>query len=240
MTDILFGYDHLLIRAAYRTPDLHRHLLCHLIVSLQGDVTCMANGDKFTASGLFIGSDVEHTVYTERGELLLFLFDKTSDFVRQIEKNYLKGKSYAVMEPGLVDKIRQKVLRENGDLKKLDRELPGLCGIDQGNGEAMDERVRSALGFLKELDTVPEDAMKRMAELVCLSESRLSHLFKQDTGIALGRYLALEKMRKGYLHFAATGNITDAALRAGFDSPSHFAATCKRMFGISFSEFVKS
>ena len=100
MTDILFGYDHLLIRAAYRTPDLHRHLLCHLIVSMQGDVTCMADGDKFTASGLFIGSDVEHTVYTERGELLLFLFDKTSDFVRQIEKNYLKGKSYVVMELG--------------------------------------------------------------------------------------------------------------------------------------------
>ena len=49
----------------------------------------------------------------------------------------------------------------------------------------------------------------------------------------------MDKMRKGYIHFQKYGNITEASMRAGFDSPSHFAATCKRMFGISFSEFVK-
>lgn len=33
---------------------------------------------------------------------------------------------------------------------------------------------------------------------------------------------------------------SDAALTAGFDSPSHLAATCKRMFGISMTDFFKS
>jgi len=65
-------------------------------------------------------------------------------------------------------------------------------------------------------------------------------LFKENVGISLHRYLAMDKMRKGYIHFQKYGSITEASMRAGFDSPSHFAATCKRMFGISFSEFIKS
>ena len=68
----------------------------------------------------------------------------------------------------------------------------------------------------------------------CLSQSRLSHLFKESVGISLHRYLAWEKMRKGYVNYRKYGSITEAAMRAGFDSPSHFAATCKRMFGLSF------
>ena len=49
-----------------------------------------------------------------------------------------------------------------------------------------------------------------------------------------------DDMKKGYIYYRKYGNVTDAAMRAGFDSPSHFAATCKRMFGISFSEIMKS
>lgn len=30
MTDILFEYDHMLIRSEYRTPDIHSHLAVHL------------------------------------------------------------------------------------------------------------------------------------------------------------------------------------------------------------------
>jgi AraC-like DNA-binding protein len=90
------------------------------------------------------------------------------------------------------------------------------------------------------MDEIPENAVPLLCQKVYLSQSRLSHLFKEVTGISLSRYLAMEKMRKGYIHFQKHGNITEAAMHAGFDSPSHFAATCKRMFGISFSEFIKS
>jgi len=34
-------------------------------------------------------------------------------------------------------------------------------------------------------------------------------------------------------------NITTASLHAGFNSSSHYAATCKKMFGITCSDFIK-
>ena len=86
----------------------------------------------------------------------------------------------------------------------------------------------------------PGDIMKKLCDISCLSQSRLSHLFTQNMGMSLHRYLSFDKMRKGYTNFLSTGNITQAALDSGFDTPSHFAATCKRMFGLSFSEFQKS
>ena len=38
MTNAVFEYDHILMRAEYRTPDPHRHLAVHLILGLDGAV----------------------------------------------------------------------------------------------------------------------------------------------------------------------------------------------------------
>lgn len=52
MTDILFEYDHILIRSEYRTPEKHSHLAAHLIVSLGDILTCEVFGEKFHADGV--------------------------------------------------------------------------------------------------------------------------------------------------------------------------------------------
>ena len=113
-------------------------------------------------------------------------------------------------------------------------------GLEKSNERKLDERVSEVLTILRETEEVPENAVDFLCDKVFLSKSRLSHLFKENIGISLSRYLAWEKMRKGYILFRKYGNITDAAVMAGFDSPSHFAATCKRMFGLSFSDYTKS
>jgi AraC-like DNA-binding protein len=46
-------------------------------------------------------------------------------------------------------------------------------------------------------------------------------------------------MRKAYTYIASGDNITDASIKAGFSSSSHFANVCKRMFGITFTAFLK-
>ncbi|WP_216857302.1 helix-turn-helix domain-containing protein [Paenibacillus tritici] len=49
----------------------------------------------------------------------------------------------------------------------------------------------------------------------------MSHLFKENTGISLSGYMVLHKLQKAtYLIFEGL-SITDAAMAAGFDSPSH-------------------
>ena len=240
MTDILFEYDHILIRSEYRTPDIHKHLAAHIVFGIKDELTCIVGADTFKCRGAFIASDVEHTIYAETGDMLLFLLDTTSEMARIVSENYLHSNDYAMMEKATVDMMADIWKKCSDDLKEADQRLLEVCGIYKGVKPATDERIQKVLSYLEGSDTIPTDIMGQLCSEASLSESRLSHLFKEQMGIALGRYLALEKMKKGYLHYCNTRNITEAALNAGFDSPSHFAATCKRMFGISFSEFVKS
>lgn len=47
MTDILFEYDHILIRSEYRTPDIHKHLAAHIVFGIKGELTCVVGEDTF-------------------------------------------------------------------------------------------------------------------------------------------------------------------------------------------------
>lgn len=47
MTDILFEYDHILIRSEYRTPDIHKHLAAHMVFGIKDELTCVVGEDTF-------------------------------------------------------------------------------------------------------------------------------------------------------------------------------------------------
>lgn len=237
MTSTVFGYDHIMMRAEYRTPDPHSHLAVHFIAGLDGPVHCVVSGDSFDADAVFIASDVVHTAYAETGDMLVFLFDTAGSIAEEAQKQYLCGRPYFCGDKETVEKLRE--IWKNNPPAQADSLITQLLGLDTVENTLRDERISQVLEYLRSLDEVPEDITAQLCAKVCLSPSRLSHLFKENVGISLHRYLAMDKMRKGYIHFQKYGNITEASMRAGFDSPSHFAATCKRMFGISFSEFVK-
>ena len=183
-------------------------------------------------------SDMKHTAYAESGDMLVFLFDAAGSIAKEAERKYLCGKTYCCISDKTAIQIRE-ICRENTPADS-DRLITRLLGLDTSGNMPRDERIKEVLEYFRELDEIPEDITAQLCARVCLSPSRLSHLFKENVGISLHLYLAMDKMRKGYIYFQKYGSITEASMRAGFDSPSHFAATCKRMFGISFSEFIKS
>lgn len=238
MTSTVFGYDHIMMCAKYRTPDPHNHLAVHFIAGLDGPVHCVVLGDSFDADAVFIASDVLHTAYAESGDMLVFLFDAAGNIAKEAEKKYLCGKPYCCVSSETAAQLRE-IWHSNAPAES-DRLITQTLGLDTVSSQPRDKRISEVLEYLRSLDEIPEDITAQLCGKVCLSAGRLSHLFKENVGISLHRYLAMDKMRKGYIHYLKYGNITEASMRAGFDSPSHFAATCKRMFGISFSEFIKS
>lgn len=169
---------------------------------------------------------------------MVFLFDAAGSIAKAAERKYLRGNTYCCIPAEIVVQIR-KIFCENA-FEDCDRLIIRLLGLDISENLPRDERIIEALEYIRSLGEIPDDITAQICKRVCLSPSRLSHLFSENVGISLHRYLAMDKMRKGYIHFQKYGSITEASMRAGFDSPSHFAATCKRMFGISFSEFIKS
>ncbi len=81
--------------------------------------------------------------------------------------------------------------------------------------------------------------ISNFADKVALSFSRLSHLFKEQIGIPLKSYILLHQMERAFQELLTGKSVTGATLPAGFDSPSHFAGTVKRMMGMPVSLSLK-
>ncbi|WP_434282382.1 helix-turn-helix domain-containing protein [Clostridium botulinum] len=124
--------------------------------------------------------------------------------------------------------------------KTLDVILLRQCGIDNSYNQRYEERVEEILYYISGLKTIKHSIVDDLSNHIYVSKSRLSHLFREQTGMTLHSYLAFEKLRKTYKYFCEGMNITESCILAGFDSSSHCASTCKRMFGISLRDVYKT
>ena len=127
MISTVFGYDHIMMCAKYRTPDPHNHLAVHFIAGLDGPVHCIVSDDSFDADAVFIASDVVHTAYAESGDMLVFLFDAAGNIAKEAEKKYLCGKPYCCVDTETTVQLRE-IWRSNSpdDSDKLITQLMGL------------------------------------------------------------------------------------------------------------------
>jgi AraC family transcriptional regulator of arabinose operon len=102
-----------------------------------------------------------------------------------------------------------------------------------------DSRVEQVLHILsqKMKDSIRIDDL---AKTVCLSPSRLSHLFKQETGESILETLNRMRLRQAALFLEHTDRTaTEAALDVGFQNYNHFAELFRKQYGIS-PRFYKS
>ncbi|MFZ6744740.1 helix-turn-helix transcriptional regulator [Undibacterium sp. JH2W] len=75
-----------------------------------------------------------------------------------------------------------------------------------------------------------------LARLVHLSESRFTHLFRQQTGMSLSRYLLWSRMVDAVAAVAQGNNMTAAAHASGFADLAHMSRTFRSMMGVAPSE----
>lgn len=107
-----------------------------------------------------------------------------------------------------------------------------------------DARIAALLDRLRAL---PEKrvTLRKLAEEAGLSESRLTHLFKQQTGVPIRRYLLWLRLNDAMDKAMAGATLTEAAHMAGFSDSAHLSRTCQEMFGINpfavvrYSQFVQ-
>jgi len=101
-----------------------------------------------------------------------------------------------------------------------------------------DPRINKALDWIAAHPGVaPTGAL--LAETVHLSESRFTHLFRQQTGLSLSRYLLWLRLFEGVAAVARGDNMTSAAHRAGFADLAHMSRTFRSTFGVVPSELHK-
>lgn len=235
MTEIYLAEDHLLLETGYYDPQMHSHSAAHVLVGLHGDMRVITENETILCRGALLPSGTAHTVDSFGNPLLVFLFDVTSTVSEQIQR-------MAALERGTAERIAlsyRTLAAENpaDGYETFFMEVMALLKMKGYGSRITDERIIHAARFAKE-HLQDEVTAGEAAEAACLSESRFSHLFREQAGIAFSSWLVYRKLFDTYIKIAEGASITDASLAAGFSTPSHFATTNKRMFGITASDLT--
>ena len=86
-----------------------------------------------------------------------------------------------------------------------------------------------------------EISIERLAELVELSSSHFSHVFKETTGMTPLQFVTRQRITRAQQLIRETSrSLIDVGLEVGYTSPSHFAQVFRRVVGVTPTEFRSS
>lgn len=226
-----------MICAEYADPELHRHSAAHIMISLEGVLEVVLSEKTVRCEGILIPSGLPHTANSYGKQVLVFLFDNTTDVSGQID-------TIRTITNDDVMKIR-KAFRDLGsgdrfpsDYKAFIRSVFAQSGICEAGTAITDTRILNALAYIRSglRETITRT---EVAAHVCLSPGRFSHLFREQVGMTFAAYLVYRRVIQTYTDIINGNSVTEAALDAGFSSSAHFAEVNKRMFGLSASAIKK-
>ena len=107
-------------------------------------------------------------------------------------------------------------------------------------GTIQDRRVRAVIDFMN-ANIHRRIPLTELAEVVNLSTSHLSHLFRSETRVPPGEYLSRLRVEKAR-HLLATSFLSVKQIMAtvGYNSKSHFVRRFRKSCGLAPSKYRKS
>ena len=238
---IKFGRNFMAISNSIEA-DCHKHWLLQMFLGSQKELNIEVNGQHIPCGAILVNLDTPHTFNTEGETHFTILIDPTTEFGCVMSRLLMDQPFYVFPHEQTV--VMQRIFKNVLVQKSHDAILSFIQSITfqfaYSNMENFDDRVTKVLKLLN--DCVHEDEfhqIKYFSKKTGLSESRIAHLFKEETGIPLKSYIVLHKLHRAYESIFNGENITTAALNAGFDSPSHLAYTNKMMTGMSATNIIR-
>lgn len=217
----------------------HSHYVLQIFLSFDEPLQLKVGNTCINGKCVIVNYNVPHSVSGNGKAKLSILIEPTSGFakelIKKIDGNYL-------IHDNNIERIQQKAaaLIDTDDKQQyinFINDFAEYLGVKR-NSKVLDKRITELLEILQNCDCY-DHTIENFAKSVCLSPSRLSHLFREQIGVPLKSYILFHQLEKAFTALLGGTNITDAAMLAGFDSPSHFAATVKKWMGMPVSASIK-
>lgn len=219
----------------------HSHYAVQLTLGLNHPFLLVSEGREELCRTAVIQSNQIHTMSGRETDFVFVLAEPLSPagvFIHNVRTDTFGGDSIfpenILRTAGcLIDQFNGETPTDN-----LVSELLKLLGMEESPPRAGDRRVADIMHYIRDhiesSFTVPS-----LAKRVGLSESRLQHLFREHAGLPLTRYILWERIKTVVQIAGGGGDLTTAAVTAGFSDAAHLSRTFKDMFGLNPSKILK-
>lgn len=212
----------------------HRHHAVQVGVTLEGSMRVGLGSDASSAepcAAFAVGSDTPHLVLSEGSRMMLAWSERSG-----IGTANLGLKTWA--SPDLSRPLQSLVAALPATLDcpgahRLALDLLRHLAAEESTLR-LDSRVEAVAQIARSQVLSPRP-IADLARQVGLSPSRLRHLFRQQMGLSLQRYLLWQRLFRA-LEYASGQTLTEAAHAAGFADSAHLARVFRETFGFRPSE----
>jgi AraC-like DNA-binding protein len=234
-----------LLLGRYINTAPHRHFTGAVTVSLEGPIRyrTIDSGRWIETRGMVARPNACFELDTGDALVMNFQIDPEKADVAALDA--LPFGMYEVMalpdhvlDP-LIDTLRAMAHspRVNGHAMR-NATLHAICQ-EPRKPRSFDPRIARVLLLLKQ--TFPDAPTSgELAAQVGLSEGRLIHLFGEQLGVPLRRYVLALRLRHVLFGLAMGHNLTDSAHEAGFCDSAHFTRVYREMYGMPPSKILRS
>ena len=134
-----------------------------------------------------------------------------------------------------VDKIREKLKREQGENRRQDEEKILSLNLKPGDKS---KYVMEAIAYISSHYSESNISVGTIAESLGISEGHLSHLFKKETDYTVMSYITRYRVRAAMkLLNNCRYKVYEVAEMVGYRDITYFSSTFKKIAGVSPSEY---
>lgn len=223
--------------------DVHSHHFIQVTIGVDKGFKLTVAHDTYYEKIMLVNHDVPHRLEGLDDNQLIVLIDPESPIGIMIKQKYLVEQSVMSLNHNFkqltMNLYNKKQLTYNQMEQQIEKLFVSLIG-DTFEHELLhfDQRIQKAQAMLK--NTSEPITYQQLVTSVFLSESRLSHLFTEQIGISIKRFMLWQKLLNSLKQIMRGHNFTESAHIGGFADASHLSRTFKRMFGVTLSDVFKN
>jgi methylphosphotriester-DNA--protein-cysteine methyltransferase len=225
------------------TTNLHASHSVKILMALEGSFRVRAGSKPWAqVRSIVIGSEVPHAFESNGAPVAIFWIHPEAFFA--LGRGRRLSTATAPLPAALEASVRVPLRRHGelgGDPGELDAIAAGLVRGLRSDAvvSRLDPRVARVIDILSHLDSDPSSGPNAgppdhgaLAARVNLSPTRLTHLFRQETGISLRNYQLWNRGRSALARIDPTRSLTALAHDTGFADGAHLSRTSRRMLGV--------
>ena len=223
---------------------MHSHYVLEIYIALESSFHMDFGKGSNKYQSIIINSNVPHRFSADNGTCALILINPNHNLANKLLNNILIGDSFKKLDLIPFQDILLKFSSFHGQPITCDYAGQLVAGLLKGLTKdfskisRVDPRIKKVISLIHSSykDSI---RLSHLASLSNLSESRLRHLFKKETGITIRQYILNMRVTEAVKLVIDGFSKTYAAIETGFSDSAHLSRTFRIIYGLTLTDLYK-